>query len=125
MAAEAQEVYRAGQHNGGDAADARREAARQARAAVGQEVHKLITDVENLIRSVGDAADPELRRLRGEVQSAIVETKRVLADRAGRAQRQAKEAFEVSDRYVHEQPWQTVGIAAAAGLLIGFLIGRR
>jgi len=26
---------------------------------------------------------------------------------------------------VHEKPWQAVGIAAGAGLLIGLLIGRR
>jgi ElaB/YqjD/DUF883 family membrane-anchored ribosome-binding protein len=30
-----------------------------------------------------------------------------------------------SDRYVHEQPWQSVGIAAVGGLLVGFLIARR
>lgn len=103
MAAETQEFYRAGPHNGGSATDATREASRQARAEVGQDVHKLIADVENL----------------------VAETKRALADRAGRAQRQAKEALEAGDRYVREQPWQTVGIAAATGLLIGFLIGRR
>lgn len=103
MAAETQEFYRAGRHNGGSATDATGEAARQARAAVGQDVHKLIADVESL----------------------IAETKRVLADRAGRAQRQAKEALAASDRYVRERPWQTVGTAAATGLLIGFLIGRR
>lgn len=103
MAAETQEVYRARPHNGGVATDATGEASRQARAAVGEDVHKLIADVEKL----------------------IAETKRLLADRVGRAQRQAKEAFEASDRYVHKQPWQTVGIATATALLIGFLIGRR
>jgi ElaB/YqjD/DUF883 family membrane-anchored ribosome-binding protein len=101
MAAETQEFYRANPHNGGSAADG--EASRQARAAVGQDVHKLIADVENL----------------------IAETKGVLADRARRAQRQAKEALQASDRYVREKPWQTAGIAAATGLLIGFLVGRR
>jgi ElaB/YqjD/DUF883 family membrane-anchored ribosome-binding protein len=127
MASEKEELYRAGQHNGGSAKEAMREASRQARAEVSEEVDRLIDDVENLIRRVGEAADPEVRRLRGEVQSAIAETKRALRDRsAGWAQRQAiraKEAFEASDRYVHEQPWQTVGIAAVTGLLIGCLVG--
>jgi ElaB/YqjD/DUF883 family membrane-anchored ribosome-binding protein len=125
MEAETEEFDRAGRHNGGNAADAAREASRQARAAVSQEVHKLITAVENLMQRVGDAADPELRRLSAEVQSAIAATRRALADRAGRVQRQAKEALEASDRYVREQPWQTVGIAAVTGLFIGFLISRR
>jgi len=120
------ESYRAGQHNGGSARDAIREASRHARAEVGQEVDRLIDEVENLMRRVGDATDPEMRRLRGEVQSAIADTKKALGDRSGWAQRQAtkaKEAFEASDRYVHEQPWQTIGIAATTGLLIGCLVG--
>ena len=103
MAAETQDFYRPRPHNGGVATDETGEASRQARAAVGEDVHKLIADVENL----------------------MAETKRVLADRVGRAQRQAKEAVEASDRYVHERPWQTVGIATATALVIGFLIGRR
>ena len=79
MEAETEEFDRAGHHhNGGGAADAAREASLQARAAVSQEVHKLITDVESLIRCVGDAADPELRRLRAEVQSAIAATRRAV-----------------------------------------------
>ncbi len=126
MASETEQLHRAGHHNGGSAKEAMREASRQARAEVSQEVDKLIDDVENLMRRVGDAADPELRRLRGEVQSAIADTKKALQNGAGWAQRQAvraKEAFEASDRYVHEQPWQTVGIAAVTGLLIGCLIG--
>jgi ElaB/YqjD/DUF883 family membrane-anchored ribosome-binding protein len=32
---------------------------------------------------------------------------------------------KVADDYVREQPWQAMGITAAAGLLIGFLLGRR
>jgi ElaB/YqjD/DUF883 family membrane-anchored ribosome-binding protein len=125
MEAQTEEFDRTGHHNGGGAADAAREASLQARAAVSREVHKLITDVESLIRCVGDAADPELRRLRADVQSAIAATRRALAERAGRAQRQAKEGLEASDHYVRERPWQTVGIAAVSGLFIGFLIGRR
>jgi len=30
-----------------------------------------------------------------------------------------------TDTYVHEHPWRAVGVAAAAGVLIGMLIGRR
>ena len=126
MASETGESYRAGQHNGGSAREAMREASRQARAEVGHEVDKLIDEVESLIRRVGEAADPEIRRLRSEVQSAIADTRKALGEPAGWVQRQAsraKETFEASNRYLHEQPWQTVGIAAVTGLLIGCLVG--
>lgn len=126
MANETGESYRAGQHNGGSATDAMREASRQARAEVGHEIDKLIGEVENLMRRAGDAADPEIRRLRNDVQSAIADTRKALGERSGWVQRQAsraRETFEASNRYVHEQPWQTVGIAAVTGLLIGCLVG--
>jgi ElaB/YqjD/DUF883 family membrane-anchored ribosome-binding protein len=127
MAAETEELYRAGRQNGGGARDAIREASREARAEVSQEVHKLIDEVENLIRRAEAATDPELRRLSGEVQSAIADTKKALGDRVGWMHRakQAKEALEASARYVREQPWQTAGIAAVTGLLVGCLISSR
>jgi ElaB/YqjD/DUF883 family membrane-anchored ribosome-binding protein len=37
----------------------------------------------------------------------------------------AKDAARVTDHYVHEHPWQVVGAAAAVGLALGVLIGRR
>src|SRR5215831_20874917 len=92
------ETYRAGQHNGGSARDAMREASRHVRSEVGQEVDKLIDEVENLMRRVGDAADPEMRRLRGEVQSAIAGTRKALSDRSGWMERQAGRAKEAAAR---------------------------
>ena len=104
---------------------AAREAARQARVAANQEVRKLIADVEDLVRRVGDAADPELARLRAKVESTVATTKKAISDGTDQVQRQAKEALEAGDRYVRDQPWEAIGIAAVAGLAIGFLVGRR
>ena len=36
-----------------------------------------------------------------------------------------KQAARVADDYVHDKPWQAIGIAAGVGLIIGLLIGRR
>lgn len=112
-------------HDGKTIRGAAREAARQARVAANQEVRKLIADVEELIRRVGDAADPELARLRAKVESTVATTKKAISDGTEQVQRQAKDAFEASDRYVRDQPWEAIGIAAIAGLAIGFLVGRR
>jgi ElaB/YqjD/DUF883 family membrane-anchored ribosome-binding protein len=45
--------------------------------------------------------------------------------RAGRVQRQAREALSAGDTYVHDQPWQAIGAAAVAGLVLGLLVYRR
>jgi ElaB/YqjD/DUF883 family membrane-anchored ribosome-binding protein len=37
----------------------------------------------------------------------------------------ARDAMDTADQYVKEHPWQSVGIGALAGLVIGMLISRR
>lgn len=98
----------------------------QVGAAASEEVQNLISDVEDLIDRVGDAADPEIKRLRSKVAAAVASTRRSFASGAEQVQRQAKQAFDASDRYVHNQPWEAIGIAALAGIAVGFLVsGRR
>jgi ElaB protein len=95
------------------------------RQAVRDEVRRLMEDVEELIRRVGDAADPEIARLRGKVEAAISTTKEAISSRTDRVQQRARETFAAGDSYVHEQPWRAVGIAAFIGLVVGFLAARR
>ena len=125
METAANDLDRELRHDGKTVKGAARDAARQARVAANQEVHKLIADVEDLVRRVGDAADPELARLRAKVESTVATTKRAISDGTEQVQRQAKEAVEAGDRYVRDLPWDAIGIAAVVGLAIGFLVGRR
>ena len=37
----------------------------------------------------------------------------------------SKDAAKSADQFVHDKPWQAVGIAAAVGLVAGLLINRR
>lgn len=90
-----------------------------------QEVNNLIADVQDLLGRVGHLADPELALLRTRVEHGIAVTKQTLADGSARAQRSARHALDAGDGYLRDQPWQAVGIAAAAGLIVGFLVARR
>ena len=36
-----------------------------------------------------------------------------------------QEAAKVADNYVHDNPWQAVGVAAAIGFLLGLVVSRR
>jgi len=74
---------------------------------------------------VSDAADPEVRRLRSKVAAAITTAKKAIAGGVGQVQGQAGEAIEASDRFVRNQPWEAIGIAALAGVAVGFLLSRR
>jgi ElaB/YqjD/DUF883 family membrane-anchored ribosome-binding protein len=91
----------------------------------GQEVGNLIADVQDLLSRLSHVADPEIARVRAKVEGALGTAKRALADGTDRVQRQAKNAVVAGDLYVRDNPWQAVGIAAAAGLVVGVLIARR
>jgi ElaB/YqjD/DUF883 family membrane-anchored ribosome-binding protein len=43
----------------------------------------------------------------------------------GDADAGAHAAARVTDDYVHDNPWQAIGVAAAVGFLAGLLIARR
>jgi ElaB/YqjD/DUF883 family membrane-anchored ribosome-binding protein len=104
-----------------------REAARDAarRAAGNPEVEKLIADVEELINQLGDSRDPAVASLCTRVAGAVDNARRALNDRAAQVQRRARAAFAAGDSYVHEQPWEALGAAAVAGLVVGLLLFRR
>ena len=61
----------------------------------------------------------------GSVARSAPRRARVHQLEVGHAQRQIKEALEAADRYVRDQPWEAIGIAAIAGLAMGLLLGRR
>ena len=89
------------------------------------EVRNLTADVQDLLSRLAHVADPEITRLRAKVERALATAKRTLADGTDRVQRQAKNAMTVGDLYVRDKPWKAAGIAAAAGLVVGFLVARR
>jgi ElaB/YqjD/DUF883 family membrane-anchored ribosome-binding protein len=95
------------------------------REAGGQEVNDLIADVQDLLSRLAHVADPEIARLRFKVSQGVAAAKRTLADGTDQVQQHAKRAMSASDGYVRDQPWQAIGIAAAAGLVVGFLVARR
>jgi len=103
--------------------EAARDAAR--RAAGNPEIERLIADVEALINRVGESRDPAMAGLCARVTEAVDNARRALNERATQVQQRARDAFAASDSYVREQPWEAIGAAAVAGLVVGLLLFRR
>jgi ElaB/YqjD/DUF883 family membrane-anchored ribosome-binding protein len=95
------------------------------RAAGSQEVSNLMTDVEDLVGRIGDAADPEIARLRAKVEQGVATARKSLARGAEQAQRKAQDVMDAGDEYVHDEPWKAIGVAALAGLVAGLMVNRR
>lgn len=104
-----------------------REAAREAarRAAGNPEVEQLIAEVQQLIDRLGQVQDPATAHLCARVAETVGRARRALNDRASQVQQQAREALAAGDEYVRAQPWESIGVAAVAGLVVGMLLFRR
>ena len=101
------------------------DAAKRLRNAGGQEVRDLMADVQDLLGQVAHVADPEIARLRTKVEGGLATARKALTTGADQVQKAGRDAMADGDDYVRDQPWQAVGVAAVAGLLVGFLVGRR
>ena len=101
------------------------DAANRVRSAAGQEVSDLMGDVQDLLGRIAHVNDPDVARLRTKVEGALSTARSAISEGTDRLQRQAKDALNAGDGYVRDQPWQAVGIAAAAGLIVGYLVARR
>ena len=85
----------------------------------------VVADAEELLRATASQAGEKVSAARERIQDSLAAAKIKLNDAERAALEKAKEAAKATDEYVHEHPWKAVGIAAAAGLLLGLLIGRR
>jgi ElaB/YqjD/DUF883 family membrane-anchored ribosome-binding protein len=85
----------------------------------------VIADAEALLHATADAAGERVEALRARAQQTLTDAKMKLAQLDDDMVRQAKDAARTADKYVRDNPWGAVGIAAAAGVVIGLLISRR
>ncbi len=85
----------------------------------------VLADAEALLAATAGDAGAGVSELRTRVQATLSQAKTGLLEAQGVVIDKAKAAAKSTDAYVHENPWQSVGIAAGVGVLLGLLIGRR
>ena len=85
----------------------------------------VVADAEELLRATASQAGEKVSAARERIQASLATAKVKLTEAARALLERTKLAARAADDYVHENPWQAVGIAAAAGLVLGVLISRR
>jgi len=85
----------------------------------------VVADAEELLRTTAGEAGEGAAELRARVMASLARAREGLAQAQENAVARARAAGRAADDYVHENPWRSIGLAAACGLAIGLLIGRR
>ena len=111
--------------NGNDAEGVRTARATRRQAGTTSEWRDLIADVEDLLKKVANVSDAEVARVRDRLQTTLAAVRSSANAGAQRARAYAHDASTATEEYVRESPWTAIGVAAAVGVLIGFIASRR
>ncbi|WP_249977150.1 DUF883 family protein [Vreelandella olivaria] len=94
-----------------------------------EDLRHLSETVEELVNATSKDASGEMRDLRERAERRLKDTRARLEAKGERLYDETRETLshqvECCDRYVHDNPWTSIGIGAAAGLIVGMLLGRR
>lgn len=85
----------------------------------------VVGDADDLMREVASSTAGELAAARTKIEGKLDEAKSRLGDARIAVTEKARVAADATNEYVRENPWKILGVAAAAGLVIGFLLSRR
>ena len=86
---------------------------------------RVVADAEALLKATASYSGGELDELRAKTEKSLKTVKASLADERDALLVRTKDAAKAADTYIHENPWQALGVAAGVGLVVGLLTGRR
>jgi ElaB/YqjD/DUF883 family membrane-anchored ribosome-binding protein len=85
----------------------------------------VMLDAEALLKATSAQTGEKIQEARARAEQSLQQARARLSGLEDEAMRRAKEVADATDEYVRENPWQSVGIAAGVGLLVGLLLSRR
>jgi ElaB/YqjD/DUF883 family membrane-anchored ribosome-binding protein len=94
-------------------------------SVVSREFHRFIADVEDLIKSTTSLTGDDLARARAKLGERVAAAKASASEMGAQVTERVRQTAGATDAYVHEQPWTAIGIGAALGMLVGWLVAHR
>jgi ElaB/YqjD/DUF883 family membrane-anchored ribosome-binding protein len=86
---------------------------------------QVVIDAEALIKATSDQGDDKLAMIRAKAEESLKVVKFRIVEAQAAMLAKTRAAAKVTDNYVHENPWEAIGVAASVGVVVGLLIGRR
>jgi ElaB/YqjD/DUF883 family membrane-anchored ribosome-binding protein len=97
----------------------------QTRAKIADEFATAMSEAQDMLQRAASETGDRARDLRSQVETKLLHAKLRLQELEGEAVDRAKNAARATDDYVHDHPWQAIGIAAIVGFVVGLLMNRR
>ena len=89
------------------------------------DLRRVVDDAEGLVRETANVAGERAQDARSRATESLRQARQRLHGMEEELVTRARDAAKDTDRYVRDNPWQSIGVAAGVGLLLGLLIGRR
>ena len=90
-----------------------------------EDLMAVVRDAEELLKATAGLAGEKVDVARERAEASIRSARERISTTHDEVIAQTREAAHQADAYVRRNPWQAVGIAALAGLMIGLVAGRR
>ena len=97
----------------------------RARGRMAGDLKTMITDSEDLLKAAATVSGEGFTAARTKFEEKLKSAKAALADASQPVFDKTRETAAVADDYVRGNAWTAIGVAIAAGVLIGFLTARR
>lgn len=86
---------------------------------------EVIDAAENLLRATADDAVDEYGGVRKTLEAKVHAARTRIAEQAEDVAEGTRRIGAKGQRLVHENPWPSIGVGAAVGLVAGWLLARR
>lgn len=94
-------------------------------AALKTDLANVMRDAEALMKASAGQGGDKVDEARTRILESLEGARRRLLEIERSAVRHGEEAVVATEEYVKRNPWQSVGIAAGVGLIVGVLLTRR
>ena len=102
-----------------------RQTAHNAQEILMADFQVLVADTEKLLEHTASLAGEQADELRGQINESLLRARETLKLTEESLRERGRAAVVATEDYVQTNPWQSVGIAAGVGFLIGLLATRR
>jgi ElaB/YqjD/DUF883 family membrane-anchored ribosome-binding protein len=89
------------------------------------DVKDVISSAEALIKATASDVGEQTKQYRAKLSENLSKTKVQLAEWQAAAKEKAVAGAKETDKVIRDHPYESIGVAFAVGLLVGFIVTRK